>query len=46
MELVDLPDPPLRLIVGGASYDIVQQLDQARTAEYQAWEHLSRKAPG
>ncbi|MEV0401646.1 SDR family NAD(P)-dependent oxidoreductase [Actinoallomurus sp. NPDC050550] len=46
MELVDLPDPPLRLIVGGASYDIVQQMDQARTAEYQAWEHLSRKAPG
>lgn len=46
MELVDLPEPPLRLIVGGHSYDIVQQMDQARTGEYRAWEHLSRKAPG
>jgi NAD(P)-dependent dehydrogenase (short-subunit alcohol dehydrogenase family) len=46
MELVDLPDPPVRLIVGGASYDIVQQMDRARTELYQAWEHLSRKAPG
>ncbi|MEQ4718148.1 SDR family NAD(P)-dependent oxidoreductase [Nonomuraea sp. B19D2] len=46
MELVDLPDPPLRLIVGGHSYDLVQQMDQARAAEYRAWEHLSRKAPG
>lgn len=46
MELADLPEPPLRLIVGGASYDMVQQLNEARTAEYRAWEHLSRKAPG
>lgn len=46
MELVDLPDPPLRLIVGSASYDMVQQMDQARTELYQAWEHLSRKAAG
>ena len=45
-ELADLPDPPLRLIVGAASYDIVQQLEAARAAEYRAWEHLSRKAPG
>ncbi len=46
MELVDLPEPPLRLIVGSASYDIVQQLDQSRTELYQAWESLSRKASG
>ncbi|MEV4383151.1 SDR family NAD(P)-dependent oxidoreductase [Streptosporangium sp. NPDC049644] len=46
MELVDLPEPPRRLIVGGASYDVVRQDLQARTAEYRAWEHLSRKAPG
>ncbi|MGW7480787.1 SDR family NAD(P)-dependent oxidoreductase [Nonomuraea muscovyensis] len=46
MELVDLPEPPVRLIVGSASYDMVQQMDEARTAEYRAWEHLSRKAPG
>ncbi|WP_242454451.1 SDR family NAD(P)-dependent oxidoreductase [Bailinhaonella thermotolerans] len=46
MELVDLPEPPLRLIVGGASYDMVRQMNEARAAEYRAWEHLSRKAPG
>ncbi|WP_214316945.1 SDR family NAD(P)-dependent oxidoreductase [Nonomuraea sediminis] len=46
MELVDLPEPPSRLIVGSRSYDLVQQMDQARTAEYRAWESLSRKAAG
>jgi NAD(P)-dependent dehydrogenase (short-subunit alcohol dehydrogenase family) len=46
MALVDLPDPPLRLIVGSASYDMVQEMDRARTELYQAWEHLSRKAAG
>ncbi|HLU76071.1 MAG TPA: SDR family NAD(P)-dependent oxidoreductase [Nonomuraea sp.] len=46
MELVDLPDPPRRLIVGGASYDMVLQMEGARLDEYRAWEHLSRKAAG
>ncbi|WP_061299493.1 SDR family NAD(P)-dependent oxidoreductase [Herbidospora cretacea] len=46
MELVDLPDPPRRLIVGGASFDIVQQSLGARMGEYRAWEHLSRRAAG
>lgn len=46
LELTRLTEPPLRLIVGGASYDLVQQMDQARTEEYRAWEHLSRQAPG
>ncbi|MFC4010076.1 SDR family NAD(P)-dependent oxidoreductase [Nonomuraea purpurea] len=46
MELVDLPEPPRRLIVGSASFDIVRQDLEARTAQYRAWESLSRKAPG
>ncbi|MEU4511213.1 SDR family NAD(P)-dependent oxidoreductase [Nonomuraea wenchangensis] len=46
MRLVDLPDPPLRLIVGSRSFDLVQQMNQARAEEYRAWEHLSRLAPG
>ncbi|WP_174187041.1 SDR family NAD(P)-dependent oxidoreductase [Nocardia barduliensis] len=46
MELVDLPDPPRRLIVGSGSFDIVQQDLQDRAANYRAWEQLSRKAPG
>ena len=46
MELVDLPNPPLRLIVGSQAYDIVEELNRARAEEYRIWEHLSRKAPG
>ncbi|WP_326822665.1 SDR family NAD(P)-dependent oxidoreductase [Streptosporangium sp. NBC_01756] len=46
MELAALPDPPRRLIVGSRSYDQVQELNRARTGLYQAWEHLSRMAPG
>ncbi|MBX7265158.1 SDR family NAD(P)-dependent oxidoreductase [Micromonospora sp. Llam7] len=46
MALVGLPDPPLRLIVGSRSYDLVQQMEQARVAEYRSWEQLSRQAPG
>ncbi len=46
MELVDLPEPPRRLVVGAASYDMVQQALEDRVAEYRAWEHLSRRAPG
>lgn len=46
MELVDLPDPPRRLIVGSRSYDLVQQMNEARSEEQRAWEHLSRKAGG
>ncbi|WP_246074754.1 hypothetical protein [Nonomuraea terrae] len=46
MKLVDLPDPPLRLIVGSQSFDLVHQMNQARTEAYRAWEHLSRQAPG
>ncbi|WP_280301852.1 SDR family NAD(P)-dependent oxidoreductase [Nocardia abscessus] len=46
MELVDLPDPPRRLIVGAGSFDVVQQDLQDRMAQYRAWEHLSRKVPG
>jgi NAD(P)-dependent dehydrogenase (short-subunit alcohol dehydrogenase family) len=46
MGLVDLPDPPRRLIVGSGSFDVVQQDLQDRAAQYRAWEHLSRKVPG
>lgn len=45
VEPASLAEPPLRL-VGAASYDLVQQMDLARTEEYRAGEHLSRKAPG
>ncbi|WP_199441845.1 SDR family NAD(P)-dependent oxidoreductase [Umezawaea beigongshangensis] len=43
LELVDLPDPPRRLIVGSASYDQVREQLQHRVAEYGRWEDLSRR---
>ncbi|MFD0020289.1 SDR family NAD(P)-dependent oxidoreductase [Streptomyces sp. NPDC058382] len=46
MELAGLPEPPRRLVVGGRSYDQVQTLNRARAGLYEAWEELSRKAPG
>ncbi|MEU8820168.1 SDR family NAD(P)-dependent oxidoreductase [Actinoplanes sp. NPDC048796] len=46
MKLADLERPPLRLIVGSASYDVVRQMDEARAEEYRRWEGLSRQAPG
>lgn len=46
MELAALPDPPRRLIVGSKSYDQVRQMSKARTELYEAWERLSRMAPG
>ncbi|MGW0252053.1 SDR family NAD(P)-dependent oxidoreductase [Nocardia goodfellowii] len=46
MELVDLPDPPRRLIIGSGSFDVVQQDLADRAAHYRAYEHISRKVPG
>ncbi|WP_283136561.1 SDR family NAD(P)-dependent oxidoreductase [Rhizohabitans arisaemae] len=46
MELAALPDPPRRLIVGSASYDVVHEMGKAQAELYHEWEHLSRMAPG
>ncbi|MGP3999077.1 SDR family NAD(P)-dependent oxidoreductase [Streptomyces sp. 8N706] len=46
MELAGLPDPPRRLIAGSRSFDLVQEMDQARVEEYRTWEPLSRMALG
>ncbi|MFD9903122.1 SDR family NAD(P)-dependent oxidoreductase [Streptomyces sp. NPDC059063] len=46
LKLAALPDPPRRLIVGSRSFDLVQEMGQARTEQYRAWESLSRLAPG
>lgn len=43
MEIVDLPNPPRRIILGGLAYDMVAQLEADRREEYAAWESLSRK---
>jgi NAD(P)-dependent dehydrogenase (short-subunit alcohol dehydrogenase family) len=43
MQVVNLPDPPKRLVLGSDAYDMVQQLQQARAVELAKWEHLSRQ---
>ncbi|MEU2588309.1 SDR family NAD(P)-dependent oxidoreductase [Streptomyces avermitilis] len=46
MKLAGMPNPPGRLILGSRSFDIVQEMNQARAEEYRVWESLSRMAPG
>ncbi|MFE3517054.1 SDR family NAD(P)-dependent oxidoreductase [Streptomyces sp. NPDC059166] len=46
MELVSMPAPPRRLIVGGQSFDQVMEMRRAQEEHYRAWEGLSRLAPG
>ncbi|MBD0863111.1 SDR family NAD(P)-dependent oxidoreductase [Gordonia sp. zg691] len=46
LELVALPDPPRRLIVGSESFGHVLAMEQSRIDDYLKWEHLSRLAPG
>ncbi|MEU4311922.1 SDR family NAD(P)-dependent oxidoreductase [Nocardia sp. NPDC024068] len=46
MELAGLADPPRFLIVGGASFEQVLELEEARAGVRRKWEHLSRIAPG
>ncbi|MFF7242725.1 SDR family NAD(P)-dependent oxidoreductase [Embleya sp. NPDC008237] len=43
LEVVDLPDPPRRIILGGLAFDMVAELDRARREEYTRWEALSRE---
>jgi len=46
MELAGLPEPPRRVVLGGRSFDMVQEMHRARAQQHEAWEHLSRMAPG
>ncbi|MEU4443190.1 SDR family NAD(P)-dependent oxidoreductase [Actinosynnema sp. NPDC050801] len=44
LRVVDLPEPPKRLVLGGAAYDMVRELVGARMTALAEWEHLSRQA--
>ncbi|WP_190819023.1 SDR family NAD(P)-dependent oxidoreductase [Saccharopolyspora pogona] len=44
LQVVDMAEPPKRLILGAAAYDIFDQMTKAMTAELAKWESLSRKA--
>lgn len=43
-EVVDLPQPPRRIILGSDAFDMVEQLERSRWAEYAQGEELSRRA--
>ncbi|WP_280343048.1 SDR family NAD(P)-dependent oxidoreductase [Nocardia neocaledoniensis] len=44
LRIVDMAEPPKRVILGDAAYDMVADLTAARTAELAKWERLSRQA--
>ena len=41
VDLADLPQPPLRLILGKAALELATAFDAARTASDASWKHLS-----
>ena len=44
LELVDMPEPPLRLFLGEYPYPIAERAYADRLAEWQAWRDLARTA--
>ncbi|OPC80803.1 short-chain dehydrogenase [Embleya scabrispora] len=43
LRIVDMAEPPRRIILGGAAYDMIADLDRARREEVARWEELSRE---
>ena len=46
LELVDSPDPPLRLLLGVHAYPAVKQVYEERLAGFEAWKNISEAAHG
>lgn len=44
LEIVGMDVPPKRVVLGGAAFDMVEDLVHARTTELRRWEDLSRRA--
>jgi NAD(P)-dependent dehydrogenase (short-subunit alcohol dehydrogenase family) len=42
LSVLDAPDPPLRLALGGDAVDAIRAVQDARRADLDAWEELSR----
>ncbi|MGW4206770.1 SDR family NAD(P)-dependent oxidoreductase [Lentzea sp. NPDC004789] len=42
LDVVAMDEPPLSLLLGGDAVDMVRLADQARNAEIDKWEHVSR----
>ena len=41
VRMIDEPEPPLRLVMGGDALDFIGQKLEKQTAEMKAWEHVS-----
>ncbi|MGH3503686.1 MAG: oxidoreductase [Nocardioidaceae bacterium] len=46
LEVVDAPEPPLRVLFGAQAPSIVSGIYERRLAEWRAWEHVAEKAQG
>ncbi|GAB2603730.1 SDR family oxidoreductase [Streptomyces capparidis] len=44
LEIAGMAEPPRRVVLGGASYDMVLDMHRRHLAELEKWEHLSRRA--
>jgi NAD(P)-dependent dehydrogenase (short-subunit alcohol dehydrogenase family) len=43
-DIVDLPEPPTRIVLGSTSFDLVRDISRQRQTELERWEELSRAA--
>ncbi|MCL3820054.1 oxidoreductase [Aeromicrobium wangtongii] len=46
LEIVDSPEPPLRVLLGAQAPGIVRGIYERRLAQWQKWEHLAARAQG
>ena len=44
LSLVDLPEPPLRLFLGGFPYPVAERVYEQRLATWQQWRELAETA--
>jgi hypothetical protein len=46
LDVVDAPEPPLRVLFGAAAPAVVRGVYERRLAEWASWEDLARRAHG
>lgn len=44
MQVVDLPEPPKRIVLGGAAYALNMEMEKEHMAELAKWEYFTRQA--
>ena len=46
LEIVDAPEPPLRVLFGAQAPELIRGIYERRLAEWEAWGHLARRSHG